>query len=669
MLKKFLLGGDAVPTAGDGFGARMTPRPTVERERSSISKASRPVSISESAGHASTASLASPSASTLAQDPQEPSKARRSSNLNDAVSLSQPASPCTENVLVSSSQAENTNHQRSEQKKAASWQDYEIPKELALLDEDVPQDIRNIIQESLDEQEAVRVSRLLSPEAEDNASIKFETRSIDGSLNDEEVSLLGVPLSVASSPTSENTEHVDRSFNRSQESVTTPGSESADTPYLQPPKLSKLRIGSHKRQLLRSKNGQQGPSSPGSGSALTSMESRFHDFKDKTSKGRGLYSLLKGRKTKSTVEGSLPPKREPPLQSNAHAASTTFHPKCDHEKIYLPEDLARFDEKTLEYAVPLANRYYCTEADQRRREEQIQAAQTQREADAHAEAEEIRLAIEAVEEAERHLRVEREAEEAREHQRLEREAEELAQLELERAEQIRQRFLELRAFLDRVGLRQMQAMEKRHFEEEEANDRLLVDFEDVVSGREKEINAERETKVAENEKSVKLLQRKHAAALMETFQRHRRGQDDLFTKNIDNDDNDTDQDMVKASRLEALMPLQETERTMLKQQQAREVEKWKQRGQQALNRLNIPFKVQQMRFQEEEKMMRIIHEGNEQRDADLQWFGVLQAARAAMLDDDERRLLSTGGRRPILMWERGRGRGRIKMKEERPILD
>ena len=75
---------------------------------------------------------------------------------------------------------------------------------------------------------------------------------------------------------------------------------------------------------------------------------------------------------------------------------------------------------------------------------------------------------------------------------------------------------------------------------------------------------------------IKQLQEKHAAAVMGTIQRRRRDQDNLLANNIEGDGGD--QDIAKAAMLEPLMSLQELERTTLKQQQAREIEKWKLRS-------------------------------------------------------------------------------------------
>lgn len=283
----------------------------------------------------------------------------------------------------------------------------------------------------------------------------------------------------------------------------------------------------------------------------------------------------------------------------------------------------------------------CTEADQRAREARLIQERQDRENAARAEAEEIQRAIAAVEEAERRLREERAAEEAREQARLEREAKELAQREVERVERIGVRFAELRVILDHVGVQQKLAIEKRHFMQEEANDELQINLDDVISEREKEINAEKDVKAKENEKFVKQLQKKHAAAMMEAIKRHRRDQDGLFARELTEEESGGDPDMAKQMIIETLMPLQEQERIVLKEQHKREIEKWKARSQKA-GRINTTVKIQQMRFEEEEKVARKVDEFNRQQEAELRWIDVLHGERVNMLAEDERRLIVSG---------------------------
>ena len=225
---------------------------------------------------------------------------------------------------------------------------------------------------------------------------------------------------------------------------------------------------------------------------------------------------------------------------------------------------------------------------------------------------------------------------------MQKEAEELELRELERIKRIERRFVELRALLDSVGLQQKQAMSKRHFAQDEANEALTQNFERLVAEREKQINAEKDARVAETEKAIKALQKKHAAAMMLTIQRHRREQDDVLVRPVSEYDYCQDPETAEAARLESLMSSQELERSTLKSQQAQAIENWKT-GERATSAMNIKVKIQQMRFEEEERMARAIDGTNKQQDADLQWFDLVHRDRVNVLAEDERRLIASGG--------------------------
>ena len=126
----------------------------------------------------------------------------------------------------------------------------------------------------------------------------------------------------------------------------------------------------------------------------------------------------------------------------------------------------------------------------------MRAARIQREVDARAEEEEVRRALAAVEEAERQLPEEREAEEAREQARLQKEAEEVAQHEAQRVERVNERYANLRAMLDHIGLQQKQTIETRHSAQENANNQLQEIFDQTISRREAEITLKRDAEKA-----------------------------------------------------------------------------------------------------------------------------------------------------------------------------
>ena len=281
----------------------------------------------------------------------------------------------------------------------------------------------------------------------------------------------------------------------------------------------------------------------------------------------------------------------------------------------------------------------CTEADQARREREIAARLAQFEADQRAEEEEIRAAIAAVEEAERQLREEREAEEAR----LEAEAQELTKREFERLRNINGHFEYLRRILDSIRLQQRQAIERRHDREWAEIDRLRdqLDSPEAVAERERFVASEREKVVTATERIIKTLQRKFATEMMETITRHRKAQDDVMAMTIDNSGQDTD-DIANAEILQELMPVQELERSTLKSQQAREIAKWKARGEQSLKIFDSKMVSLKLRLEEAGRINFLAKEMKKRVFADTKWFEAIFLERTIMLGEDERKLILSG---------------------------
>lgn len=245
-----------------------------------------------------------------------------------------------------------------------------------------------------------------------------------------------------------------------------------------------------------------------------------------------------------------------------------------------------------------------------------------------------------MEAAERRLQEEREAEE----RRLEEEARELSRRELDRVQRITKHFETLRMLLDKMCIQQRQAIEKRHNYQDEQLRKMEEETEAVKAEKEREIWDEKDSLVAQNKGMLKALQREHASAMMETITRHRKAQDDLLTKPAEG--SDPDAEIVKAAILEELMPAQEFERTTLKQQQAREIQKWKTRGERTVNAFDTTTMIQQMRAEETEKIAQHAGELKKTHYADLQWFEAIITNRATMLGEDEKRLVLSGGDAP-----------------------
>ncbi len=291
----------------------------------------------------------------------------------------------------------------------------------------------------------------------------------------------------------------------------------------------------------------------------------------------------------------------------------------------------------------------CTEADQSRREREIAARLARFEADQRAEEEEIRAAIAAVEEAERQLRAEREAEEAR----LEAEARELTQREFDRLQNIHDHFEYLRGVLDRIRLQQRQAIERRHDREWAEIDLLKdqLDSPDAAAERDRFVAAERDKIVTSTQSTIMTLQRRFAAEVMETIIRHRKDQDDVMAMDMTTDNpTQQDPDVLKADILHELMPAQELERATLKAQQGREIDKWRGRQEQALKAFDAKMVALKLRLEEAERINGRAREMGRCVCADAKWFEVVFRERRGMLEEDERRLVSSGSEAAV--WEK-----------------
>ena len=237
------------------------------------------------------------------------------------------------------------------------WQDYEIPEELGLVKEDAPTEIQNIVQESLDEHRVLRISRmqattlttLTTDEATNDLAI-LEAADEISELEAEDDSHLNAPP-----------RHTLPSRNASQRSV----------PFVETASASNM-----------SRN-------------MSDLERRFQESRRRTRKGSKILHgpkindqstppLLKVEQTVSeciSCYNDIPKNKVIDLPCHhsycqtcfSHLISTaihsedTFPPKCCLSEVpkstihrHLPaKEWKAFSEKALEYAVPVANRYYC----------------------------------------------------------------------------------------------------------------------------------------------------------------------------------------------------------------------------------------------------------------------------------------------------------------------
>ena len=272
-----------------------------------------------------------------------------------------------------------------------SWEDYEIPQELESVTGNTPREIRNIIQESLDEHRAMRASRLQSQAIVVRTTI--ESSSTPCIKGQSEVPECSSVISARSTPDSEYaTNRSVSSRSISHGSVTSLESEVEGTRLLRPPKILS------RSQTSNSQEGSMTKATTGMSPSMAHVDRKLQESQERTNKSHKLFKLLPSRKGKSEI--SLEP-QTPPLTTyectscfdevpenkavdmpchhkycspcfsqlilTAINNEATFPPKCCLQEIpkktmraYLsPKALARFDEKALEYAVAVGNRYYC----------------------------------------------------------------------------------------------------------------------------------------------------------------------------------------------------------------------------------------------------------------------------------------------------------------------
>ncbi|KAK4695935.1 hypothetical protein P7C71_g1905, partial [Lecanoromycetidae sp. Uapishka_2] len=254
----------------------------------------------------------------------------------------------------------------------------------------------------------------------------------------------------------------------------------------------------------------------------------------------------------------------------------------------------------------------------------------------------MRAAVAAVKEAAEEIQREREAEEERERE----EQREFERQERVRMENIAHYYGYLREVLERVRLFQRTAIEKRHDCAWDEIDKLRDDLESAekAAERERHVNEEREKINVKTESTIKALQRKHAATMMETITRHRRDQDNLLAMSSDNPEEDIE--VINAEKLQALMPAQDLERSTLKSQQAREIQKHRMRGEESLKTFDIKTKVLQMRLEEAEAINAREKSMRNTVFADSKWFDTLFDERASMLMEDQKRMERSGADAP-----------------------
>ena len=289
----------------------------------------------------------------------------------------------------------------------------------------------------------------------------------------------------------------------------------------------------------------------------------------------------------------------------------------------------------------------CTEADQRRKEDEIRERLDRFEAEAKAEEAEVKAAIAAVEAAERLVAEEREAED----ERLVEESRQIAAREYERLDGITEFFEYLRQGLEKTRLQQEEMIQKRHSEESlkvEQKEAAQVSDEQLLE-KEQEVASERARLAIQTQETVKCARKKHAAQLVSTVGRHRQDQDAYLQ--ISNEAMEADVNIDQTAILEQLLQAQDLERVTLRSQQTREIQKLLKRGELILQEFDRKAKGAReerllVRVREADEVARVATATKRRIEADWKWFEAIFLDRAMMLGEDERRMILSGADAP-----------------------
>ena len=432
-MMKYLLGGSSTPMAGDGLGlavparSKLSPKATTPNSHeigASTDYFSRTRSKSNVSARSNTpdtsrdpSPLPSPHPQDHCQkvipdvqlfgssqqasrkiDARKPSRAQngvrapRCSLANLAAATTSSRRPSMDSFQTAASIAEELSQTGTPDVMGeTSWEDLEIPQELEFVRGDTPREIRNIIQESLDEHRAMRASRLQSQAIVVRTTI--ESSRTPCKKDRPEVPECSSIISARSTPDSEYvTNRSASSLSISRDSATSLESEVEDTGFLRPPKiLTQSQTNSSQESLRMKAHTKISPS-------MAALEKKLQESQERTNKSHRLFKLLPGRKRKSELSSetqmSTPTSYEctscfdevlrdkavdmpchhkycspcfSQLILTATSTEATFPPKCCLQEIpkktmrqhLPPKALAQFDEKALEYAVAIGNRYYC----------------------------------------------------------------------------------------------------------------------------------------------------------------------------------------------------------------------------------------------------------------------------------------------------------------------
>ena len=270
--------------------------------------------------------------------------------------------------------------------KEVAWQEHDIPEELGLVKDEVPTEIRNVVQESLDEHQAIRASLLQSQpflEMAQGEDLRLSGVNSDPTIAESSAMASARPGQV----TVFSTQNLNASIEPGSTIQAAPAFNCGPEPHV-----------TTDDQLLPTNAHQDVLPTFSLQSHITDMEQRFINSKSQTRRTRRIFRILHGGKSRGDVTPESP-KVEPAMSectscfddipdTDAVALPCThkyclpcfsqlvttaieheinFPPKCCLSEVpnkvirdnLPPTTRALFDQKALEYAVPVSNRYYC----------------------------------------------------------------------------------------------------------------------------------------------------------------------------------------------------------------------------------------------------------------------------------------------------------------------
>ncbi|KAL8634934.1 MAG: hypothetical protein Q9228_007524 [Teloschistes exilis] len=262
------------------------------------------------------------------------------------------------------------------------WQDYEIPQELEILQANIPDEIQSIIRESLDEQRAIRLSRLQEPAivVRNTIAVSNPQRDNAGYVVAESSAMAASRHATSALPTTSSSTLQTESLKLSLDSTTSLGSSNVDLDRLKPTAYPDDRSSRSSGENERSD--------------VQIASRRLQKTREKLSRAHGIFKKLHRSKDTAPTDAPEPETVEcigcfddipsegaievpcrhkycapcffklvaTALQNEQH-----FPPKCCLQEIprgvlrkHLPSnELSCFDIKALEYSVAIGSRYYC----------------------------------------------------------------------------------------------------------------------------------------------------------------------------------------------------------------------------------------------------------------------------------------------------------------------